>query len=155
MIYCEGTNCSRRDQCAFHERFEWKHPRQYLDCSTEGRGSGGIDESGKTFYQHGYYCGDDAEYYRGYKSIGWREGEEYKNSAGTICDEVCLTCPHKSLCFSILEFAGMIFQPGQRIRFDCEQIKVDPEGRKKWLDTQLENYYKRIELYKETRGKEI
>ena len=44
MIYCEGKNCSRRDQCAYHELFESKYPRQYLDCSTEGRGHGGIDK---------------------------------------------------------------------------------------------------------------
>ena len=47
MFYCEGTNCSRRDQCAYHERFEWKYPRQYLDLSTDGTAWGGFDNDGK------------------------------------------------------------------------------------------------------------
>lgn len=53
--------------------------------------------------------------------------KEYKNSEGTICDEVCLTCPHRSLCFLILEYAGMVIQPGDKIRFDCEDIQANPE----------------------------
>lgn len=84
MIYCEGKNCSRRDQCAYHELFEWKYPRQYLDCSTEGMGHGGIDKNGDNFYYHWYICGDNAEHYRRYKALGWREGQEYRNSEGTI-----------------------------------------------------------------------
>ena len=152
MIYCEGRNCSRRDQCAYHEHFEWKYPRQYLDCSTEGMGHGGIDKDGNHFYHHWYSCGDNSDHYQRYKAFGWREGIEYKNSKGTICDEICLTCEHQDLCFSILEFAGMIFQPGDRVRFDCEDIRANPEGKKKWLDERLDIYYKRIELYKEVDG---
>ena len=148
MIYCEGKNCSRRDQCAFHEHFEWKYPRQDLDQSTQGMGYEGIDKSGKPFSHHEFFCGDKADFYKHYKALGWREGVEYRNSKGTICDEVCLTCEHQDLCFSILEFAGMIFQPGDRVRFDCEAIRADPEGKKKWLDERLENYYKRIEWLK-------
>lgn len=146
MIYCEGKNCSRRDQCAYHELFEWKYPRQYLDWSTEGTGYTGINKDKDYFC-----CGNNADYYKQYKALGWREGQEYRNSAGTICDEICLTCPHRSLCFQILEFAGMIFQPGDRVRFDCEDIKADPEGKKEWLNKQLEVYYKRIELYEKNR----
>ena len=49
MIYCEGKYCSRRNQCAYHEAFDWEYPRQYLDESTQGYGSEGIDEKGNYF----------------------------------------------------------------------------------------------------------
>ena len=80
MIYCEGKNCSRRDQCAFHEHFEWKYPRQYLDQSTQGMGYEGIDKSGKPFSHHEFFCGDKADFYKHYKALGWREGVEYSKS---------------------------------------------------------------------------
>ena len=51
----------------------------------------------------------------------------YKNSEGTVCNEICLTCIHRNLCFELLEYCGMIFQAGERIRFDCEQIIANPE----------------------------
>lgn len=140
MIYCEGKYCSRKDQCAYHENFEWKYPRQYLDMSTEGCGWEGIDNDGRRFGHHEYFCGDRANFYKHYKALGWREGQEYRNSEGTICDEVCLTCPHKGLCFRVLEYAGMIFQAGDRVRFDCEQIKNNPEGTQKWLNLRLEEW---------------
>ena len=138
MIYCEGTNCSRRDQCAYHEHFKWNYPRQYLDESTEGRGWAGVDKDGNYFSNHKFCCGDSAEQYYHYKALGWREGQEYRNSEGTICDEVCLTCPHKSLCFSILELAGMVFEPGDRVRCNCEDIKANPEYHKDWVNNNLE-----------------
>ena len=143
MYYCEGKYCSRKDRCAHHESFDWKYPRQYLDMSTEGRGYGGIDENGKLFWHHEYSCGDKAEFYKRYKALGWREGQEYRNSKGTICDEVCLTCPHQSLCFTILEYAGMTFEEGDRIRFDCERIKNDPEGIKQDMEIKIKEWKKR------------
>jgi hypothetical protein len=73
MIYCEGRNCSRRDECAYHEDFESKYPRQYLDLSTVGRGYDGIDENGKWFHHHDYCCGDKAEKYHCYKELGYRD----------------------------------------------------------------------------------
>lgn len=73
MIYCEGRNCSRRDECAYHEQFESKHPRQYLDLSTQGQGYGGMDKNGKPFCYHKYCCGDMAEQYYSYKDLGHRE----------------------------------------------------------------------------------
>lgn len=127
MIYCEGEYCSRKDRCAYHENFEWKYPRQYIDESTEGYGYGGFDKEGKHFCHHEYCCGDFAEWYKRYKALGWREDTEYINSKGTICDEVCLTCEYQELCFTLLEYAGMIIQPGDRIRFDCEKIKENPK----------------------------
>lgn len=149
MIYCEGKNCSRRDQCAYHESFKWKYPRQVRDCSTEGICYGPFyDENNKEYMKRHWDCGDNADnHYLHYKALGWREGQEYRNSAGTICDEICLTCPHQALCFSILEFAGMICSPGERIRFDCEDIKKDPKGRQELLDKQLKVYYERLEYY--------
>ena len=127
MIYCEGSRCARREQCAYHEDFVCKQPRQYLDESTEGCGYDGIDENGNHFSHHEYFCGDNADWYKHYKAFGWRNNKEYINSKGTICDEICLTCEHQELCFKILEYAGMIIQPGDRIRFDCEQIKINPK----------------------------
>lgn len=154
MVYCAGTNCSRRNQCAFHEHFEWKHLRQYLDWSTNGSAYGGFDNKGEWHpVQSRMSCGDQAEQYYHYKALGWREGEEYRNSIGGICDDVCVTCPHRSICYSILECAGMIFAPGDRVRFDCERIKADPEGKKEWLDRRLEDYYRRAE-YTDKQGSE-
>lgn len=127
MIYCEGEYCSRKDQCAYHESFECKYPRQYIDESSEGYGYGGFDREGKYFCHHEYCCGDRAEWYKRYKALGWREDTEYTNSKGTICDEICLTCEHRELCLKVLEYAGMIIQPGDRIRFDCEKIKENPK----------------------------
>lgn len=145
MIYCEGKYCLRKDKCAYHEEFEWKHPRQYLDQSTEGFGYEGFDKDGNRVFRHEYCCGDKADFYKRYKALGWREGQEYENSKGTICDEECVACEHSSLCSSILEFAGMIFQPGDRIRFDCEQIKANPEGKQKWLNEKLTEWRKQME----------
>ena len=48
MFYCEGKYCSRRDKCAYHEVFDCKYPRQYLDQSTQGYSSEGIDKNGNT-----------------------------------------------------------------------------------------------------------
>lgn len=140
MIYCEGEYCSRKDQCAYHESFEWKYPRQYLDQSTEGYGYEEVDKDGQLFNHHEYCCGDRADFYKCYKALGWRNNQEYKNSEGTICDEVCLTCPHKSLCFRVLESAGMIFQAGDRVRFDCELIKSNPEHYEENLRRWRENF---------------
>ena len=125
MFYCEGKNCSRRDKCAYHEDFEWQHSRQVRDASTECSHAEG--------HSPHYSCGDNADHYYGYKALGFREGEEYKNSEGTICDEVCLSCSCKSLCFCVLECAGMVFRPGDRVRFNCEEIKANPKHYKEWL----------------------
>lgn len=74
MIYCEGKYCSRKDQCAFHEEFEWKYPRQCIDYSTEGIGYEEFDEEKNCrFHRHEYYCGDRAKCYRRYEELGWRE----------------------------------------------------------------------------------
>jgi hypothetical protein len=142
MIYCEGEYCSRKDQCAYHELFESKHLRQYIDESTEGHGYGGIDSNGKPFFHHEFYCGDRAKYYRHYKALGWREGEKYVNSEGFRYDEVCVNCEHRGLCFKLLEQAGMITASGERISFDCEEIKAEPERYKEFL---RQNGWKEIE----------
>lgn len=62
-----------------------------------------------------------------------KEKWKYRNSQGTYCNEVCLTCVHKELCFTVLEFCGMVFLPGERIRFDCEEIIADPERYREWV----------------------
>lgn len=150
MVYCEGKQCARRDKCAYHEDFEWKYPRQYLDMSTEGSGYEGIDKDGNRVSCHAYFCGDrSTNFYPRYRAIGWRDGQEYRNSKGTICDEECVACEHSGLCAGVLEFTGMIFQPGERIRFDCESIKANPEGKQKWLDDKLAEWRKQTEVYNE------
>lgn len=128
MFYCEGKYCSRKDQCAYHENFEWKYPRQYLDESTEGSGYGGIDKDGNPFWHHEYFCGDKASSYKCYKALGWREDQEYINSKGLKYDEICNTCEHQSLCWLLLEHAGMITYEGKRIMCHmCEYIKEHSE----------------------------
>ena len=149
MIYCEGKYCSRRAKCAYHEMFEWKYPRQILDQSTQGFGYDRLDANGDHISHHECLCGDrSVNFYPFYKALGWREGQEYRNSKGTICAEECVACEHSNLCSSILEFAGMIFQPGERIRFDCEQIKANPEGKQKWLADKLAEWRKQMEEVK-------
>ena len=133
MYYCEGTNCSRRDQCAYHEAFDWKYPRQYLDQSTEGTTLAGKDDNGNSYVKSIWNCGDNAWYYGCYKALGWREGQEYKNSIGLKYDDVCVNCEHRSLCFMLLEDAGLITRPAKRIALYCEKIKTNPEEYRKWL----------------------
>ena len=123
MIYCEGKYCSRRNQCAYHEIFDWEYPRQYLDESTQGCGSEGIDENGNCFSHHEVFCGDRSKHYNLYKAIGWREGNEYRNSIGLKYAEECVKCEHRQLCFYLLEYAGMITYEGRRImNHMCEDI---------------------------------
>ena len=133
MYYCEGTNCSRRDQCAYYEAFEWKYPRQYLDQSTQGTILAGKDDNGNSYVKTIWNCGDNAWYYRCYKALGYREGQEYKNSKGFCYDEVCVNCEHRSLCFMLLENAGSITRPAQRLALHCEKVKANPEEYKETL----------------------
>ena len=58
---------------------------------------------------------------------------EYRNSKGLLFNEECLTCEHQQLCFWVLEYAGMVIKPGDKIRFDCEQIKENPEHYRKMV----------------------
>lgn len=118
-MHCPGINCSKRDTCTNHFG-----SGQVIDWSRYGWHAAGFDKDGNYKSEGETYCGDNGTY--GYK--------KYKNSEGTICAEECLHCPHKHLCFQILELAGMIFQPGDRVRFDCEEIKADPEGKQKWVE---------------------
>lgn len=119
MIYCDGKNCARKDTCAYHEKFEWKYPRQLLDLSREGSHAEGYP----TFYS----CGDKSKYYSSYRALGYREDEEYKNSLGFQYDEVCVGCEHKSLCFLLLELAGDVTHSGKRVMPTCKYIKENPE----------------------------
>ena len=124
MYYCEGKNCSRKDKCAYHEIFDSKHPRQYLDQSTEGYGFETKDENGNNISKHYFNCGDNADYYRRYKALGYRDGEEYKNSLNLCYDEECVNCEYRSLCFTLLEDAGLITHNGERImNHICESVK--------------------------------
>ncbi len=134
MHYCEGKNCSRRYECAFHEVFDWKYPRQYLDDSTNGHGFEGIDSYGNRFSEHIWFCGDNANHYGSYKALGWREGQEYKNSLGFCYDEVCVNCEHRNLCFCLLENASMITYEGKRVMDHiCEDVKANPEEHREQL----------------------
>ena len=127
MIYCEGKNCSRRDKCAYHEVFDWEYPRQYIDMSTNGCGHEGTDKNGNKFSHHEFYCGDNATHYTRYKALGFREGQLYKNSLGFCYDEECVNCKYRSLCFLLLEDAGLITHTAKRIMNHlCEDIKKDP-----------------------------
>ena len=131
MFYCEGTNCSRRDQCAYHEYFVGDLSsclidiRQFLDWSVTGTGFIQTDENGKPSFCIEYHCGDNAGHYKRYKAIGWREGQEYRNSLGLKYDEICVSCPHRSTCFRKLESAGLITYSGERIMWNCEDIKKE------------------------------
>ena len=138
MIYCEGKYCSRRNQCAYHEAFDWEYPRQYLDESTQGCGSEGIDEKGNFFSHHEFLCGDKANHYNLYKALGWREENEYRNSIGLKYAEECVKCEYRHLCFYLLEYAGMITYEGRRImNHICEDVILHPDEYKekieKWL----------------------
>lgn len=127
MFYCEGKDCSRRDQCAYHEAFDWKWPRQHLDKSLEGHGFSSVDENGNNI--NGFYinCGDNGDYIH-YMALGYRENQEYRNSIGLKYDEICINCEHRSLCFLLLEYAGLITREAKRIMCHmCESIKKDPQ----------------------------
>ena len=128
MIYCDGKNCSRRDKCAYHEIFISEKPRQHLDLSVNGYGHDGVDEKGNRFSHHAFYCGDNATYYKRHKALGYREGEEYKNSIERCYDEECVNCKYRSLCFTLLENAGLITHTAERLmNHICEKVKKDPQ----------------------------
>ena len=128
MIYCEGKKCKRQDKCAYHEIFISEEPRQYLDLSVNGYGHEGVDEKGNRFSHHGFYCGDSATHYIRHKASGFREGEEYKNSLGFCYDEECVNCKYRSLCFTLLDDAGLITYTAERImNHICEDVKKDPQ----------------------------
>ena len=128
MYYCEGKNCLRRNQCAYHEILDSEDIRQYLDRSTNGIGIVLKDENGNNYIKCDYDCGDNSSYYRNYKALGYREGEKYKNSLNLCYDEVCVKCNYKSLCFTLLDDAGLITYNGERImNHICENVKKDPQ----------------------------
>ena len=60
----------------------------------------------------------------------------------SCCNEECLNCRNKNLCLLLLEYTGMVFKDGDKIRFDCEEIKHNPEYYKmmidKWLNSRGE-----------------
>lgn len=111
MTYCEGKHCSIRSQCAHHGLYPEGASGQVIDYSTEGSHAEGPNGT----VLGGYMCGDRNYTYK-----------NYKNSSGTICIEECLTCKYRSLCSIVLEYAGMVFNPGDHIRFDCLKIKENP-----------------------------
>lgn len=128
MIYCEGKNCKRQDKCAYHEIFISEELRQHLDLSVNGYGHEGVDEKGNRFSHNAFYCGDRATHYKRHKALGYREGEEYKNSLELCYDEECVSCKYRSLCFYLLEDAGLITHAAERImNHICEDIKKDPQ----------------------------
>ena len=71
MIYCEGKNCSIRDNCLMHQCFANEELRQAVDYSTTGSGSVGIDVNGHYYSNHEYDCGDNAKYYTYYQSVDY------------------------------------------------------------------------------------
>ena len=76
MYYCEGKYCSIKDKCKYHKLSESDGWFQYLDQSTEGFGSCGIDKNGNSFCHHEYICGDRAPMYSCYKNF--LENLDYK-----------------------------------------------------------------------------
>lgn len=127
MYYCEGKNCLRKDQCAYHEVFESNNPRQNLDQSINGS-TITLKIDNKPYFKETWNCGNNADYYRHYKALGYREGEKYKNSLDFCYDEVCVSCNYRSLCFTLLEDAGLITRNGDRVmNHICESVKKDPQ----------------------------
>lgn len=57
-IYCEGTQCKRRNSCALHCDTKENEIYQYLDYSTQG--SARYDDNGPSVLEH--WCGDAGEY---------------------------------------------------------------------------------------------
>ena len=87
----------------------------------------GKDDHGNSYVNTIWNCGDNSWHYGCYKALGWREGQEYKNLIGLKYDDVCVNCEHRSLCFMLLEDAGLITRPAERIVLYCEEIKANPE----------------------------
>ena len=75
MYYCEGKYCSRRNECAHNKPDTSGRLQQWLDMSTEGSGYSGIDENGKHFCRHEYWCGDRADGYKCFVPICFESKE--------------------------------------------------------------------------------
>ena len=60
-IYCEGTNCKKRDTCAKHQAEEnvWY---EYIDWSTYGGGHYWTDAEGNNHSETWWNCGDNGNY---------------------------------------------------------------------------------------------
>ena len=54
--YCEGSNCSRRDNCKLHNPGEGTH--EYIDLSTYGSGHFWRDKDGVCHSEIEHSCGD-------------------------------------------------------------------------------------------------
>ncbi len=62
--------------------------------------------------------------------------------------EECKTCPHKSLCYQWLEFAGEITYPGKKVRAHlCDDIKDNPEKWQNILDENIQKWKAQIDEY--------
>ena len=72
-IFCEGTNCQKRDTCAYHTDIKDNELFDYMDLSTYGSGS--ADSTGYSKVE--YWCGDYGEY-KHYKHINQPIVFDYK-----------------------------------------------------------------------------
>ena len=67
MAVCGGSHCSKREYCKNYEgnffRYNDNNWVQYIDWSTNGSGSMGIDGNGNTFIHEEHSCGDFSKTY--------------------------------------------------------------------------------------------
>ena len=62
--------------------------------------------------------------------------------------EECKTCEHKSLCYSWLEYAGLITYPGQRVMpHMCNDIKTQPEEYQKRINENIQKWKAQMQKY--------
>lgn len=81
MFYCPGEFCSKKNECLHHRLKNSIRSLQLLDMSTEGHGYGGIDENGKHFSHHEYYCGDRASKYSSlWRYETWKDKCDFENA---------------------------------------------------------------------------
>ena len=58
--YCEGSDCSKRDNCKLHNPSEGTH--EYIDWSTYGSGRFWQDKDGKHHSEIEHSCGDQGQF---------------------------------------------------------------------------------------------
>lgn len=65
LSYCEGRNCSKREQCIHSTRIADYNPHvQIVDYSTRGSGYSTIDEHGNSITISKTDCGDESDDYQ-------------------------------------------------------------------------------------------
>ena len=61
-IYCEGSNCTKRNTCTKHKIKDTEYFYEYIDWSNHGGGRCWTDHEGTNHWETYIDCGDEGDY---------------------------------------------------------------------------------------------